>query len=54
VAEPVKEFDDRLRRFIKDLAQTMYEAPGVGLAATQVDFHEQIIVDRYFRIVVMS
>ncbi len=36
--------DDRVRQLIDDMAQTMYEAPGIGLAATQVDVHEQIIV----------
>lgn len=44
VAKPVKEFDEQLRKKVSDLAQTMYEAPGVGLAATQVDIHERIIV----------
>ena len=44
VAKPVTVFDDRLRRLVSDMAETMYEAPGVGLAATQVDVHECIIV----------
>jgi peptide deformylase len=44
VASPVTRFDDRLRRLVDDMATTMYEAPGVGLAATQVDVHEQIII----------
>ncbi len=44
IAKPVKEFDDRLKKIVADMAQTMYEAPGVGLAATQVDIHERIIV----------
>lgn len=44
VARPVAQFDERLRQLVKDMAATMYEAPGVGLAATQVDVHEQIIV----------
>ena len=44
VARPVTAFDDRLRHLVADMAQTMYEAPGVGLAATQVDVHERIIV----------
>jgi peptide deformylase len=44
VAKPVHQVDDRVRQLIDDLAQTMYEAPGIGLAATQVDVHEQIIV----------
>ncbi len=44
IAKPVKEFDDRLKKIVADMAHTMYEAPGVGLAATQVDIHERIIV----------
>lgn len=44
VARPVTVFDDRLRRLVADMAETMYEAPGVGLAATQVDVHERLLV----------
>jgi peptide deformylase len=44
VAKPVVQVDDRVRAVVKDMAQTMYAAPGIGLAATQVDIHEQIIV----------
>ncbi|MDH5784245.1 MAG: peptide deformylase [Chromatiales bacterium] len=44
VARPVERVDDRLRRFIDDMFHTMYEAPGIGLAATQVDFHQRVIV----------
>lgn len=44
VARPVKAFDDRLRQLVSDMAETMYDAPGVGLAATQVDVHERLIV----------
>ena len=44
VARPVVEVDDRIRRLIDDMADTMYAAPGIGLAATQVDVHEQVIV----------
>jgi len=44
VARPVTRFDDRLRTLIQDMAQTMYAAPGVGLAATQVDVHERLLV----------
>lgn len=44
VARPVTRFDDRLRTLVRDMAQTMYAAPGVGLAATQVDVHERLIV----------
>jgi len=44
VARPVTEFGtERLRQLVKDMAETMYDAPGVGLAATQVDVHEQVI-----------
>jgi len=44
VAQPVTEFGPRLRQLVADMAETMYAAPGVGLAATQVDVHERIIV----------
>lgn len=44
VAKPVTAFDARLKQVIADMAETMYAAPGIGLAATQVDVHEQIIV----------
>ena len=44
VARPVTRFDDGLRRLIDDMAHTMYAAPGVGLAATQVDVHERLLV----------
>lgn len=44
VAEPVREVDDRIRQLVSDMAETMYDAPGVGLAATQVDVHERVIV----------
>jgi peptide deformylase len=44
VAEPVQSVNDEIRRLIEDMADTMYAAPGVGLAATQVDVHKQIIV----------
>jgi len=44
VAKPVKEVDATIRRLIDDMAETMYDAPGIGLAATQVDVHQQIIV----------
>jgi len=40
----VDRVDDRIRKLIKDMADTMYAAPGVGLAATQVDVHLQVIV----------
>jgi peptide deformylase len=44
IAEPVQEVDEVVRKLVKDMAETMYAAPGVGLAATQVDVHRQIIV----------
>jgi peptide deformylase len=44
VAKPVAAVDERIRKLVRDMAETMYEAPGVGLAATQVDVHEQVIV----------
>ncbi len=44
VAKPVAAVDDRIRRLVADMAETMYAAPGIGLAATQVDVHERVIV----------
>lgn len=44
VAAPVLRVDDKIRKLIKDMAQTMYEAPGIGLAATQVDVHLRVLV----------
>lgn len=44
VAAPVVAIDDGIRRLAHDMAETMYEAPGIGLAATQVDVHQQLIV----------
>lgn len=44
VAKPVEQVDDRIRKLVKDMAQTMYDAPGIGLAATQVDVHERVVV----------
>ena len=41
---PVERFDEALGRLIDDMFETMYEAPGIGLAATQVDFHRRLIV----------
>ena len=43
-AKPVAEVDDRIRQLVRDMAETMYDAPGVGLAATQVDVHERVVV----------
>ena len=44
IAKPVTEFDARLQTLIDDMAETMYDAPGVGLAASQVDAHIQMMV----------
>ncbi|CAM4124851.1 peptide deformylase [Bordetella tumulicola] len=43
-AKPVAVVDDRIRKLVRDMADTMYDAPGVGLAATQVDVHERVVV----------
>jgi peptide deformylase len=43
-AQPVTEFNEELGRVIDDMFETMYAAPGIGLAATQVDFHKRLIV----------
>jgi len=43
-ATPVDAVDDELRRLIGDMFETMYEAPGIGLAATQVDVHKRLLV----------
>ena len=44
VAKPVQVVDDRIRRLIEDMKETMYDAPGIGLAATQVNVHERLLV----------
>ncbi len=44
VAKPVQQVDDRIRRLADDMLETMYAAEGVGLAATQVNVHERVIV----------
>ncbi len=44
VATPIAEVDDGVRQLAADMAETMYEAPGIGLAATQVNAHRQLIV----------
>lgn len=43
-AEPVTKFDSELKTFVADLFETMYAAPGIGLAATQVNVHKRILV----------
>jgi peptide deformylase len=44
VAKPVAAVDDTIRKLVADMAETMYEAPGIGLAATQVNAHVRVIV----------
>ncbi|MFM8609751.1 MAG: peptide deformylase [Burkholderiaceae bacterium] len=44
VAQPVAQVDERVRALVADMLETMYEAQGVGLAATQVDAHQRVIV----------
>jgi len=44
VAKPVRDVDARIRRLVDDMLESMYAAEGVGLAATQVDVHERVIV----------
>jgi peptide deformylase len=44
VAKPVKAVDERIRKLVDDMAETMYAAPGIGLAATQVNVHERVVV----------
>lgn len=44
VAEPVDVVDDSIRNLVDDMFETMYAAPGIGLAATQVDVHKRVIV----------
>jgi peptide deformylase len=43
-ADPITEIDDEIRRLAQDMAETMYGAPGIGLAATQVNVHKRLIV----------
>jgi peptide deformylase len=44
VAKPVETVNTQIKQQIKDMFETMYDAPGIGLAATQVNFHQRIIV----------
>lgn len=44
VAKPVTVFDERLKKLVADMAETMYAAPGIGLAAPQINVHEQVVV----------
>lgn len=43
LAEPVTEVNDEIRKIVDDMFETMYDAPGIGLAATQVDIHQRIV-----------
>jgi peptide deformylase len=47
LAAPVTKIDNSIRRLAADMAETMYEAPGIGLAATQVDVHQKGHRGRY-------
>ena len=44
VAKPVEQVDERIQKLVADMFETMYEARGIGLAATQVDVHERVVV----------
>ena len=44
VAKPVKNVNSEIKKQVKDMFETMYDAPGIGLAATQVNFHQRLIV----------
>lgn len=44
VAEPVEEVNDEIRQLCADMLETMYDAPGIGLAATQVNVHKRLLV----------
>ena len=44
VAKPVEKVDDSIRKLVEDMFETMYAAPGIGLAATQVDVHRRLLV----------
>ncbi|MCO6505073.1 MAG: peptide deformylase [Snodgrassella sp.] len=44
VAQPVREFNDQLHNLVADMAETMYQARGIGLAATQINVHKQVVV----------
>ncbi|MEG0151171.1 MAG: peptide deformylase [Comamonas sp.] len=44
VAKPVAQVDERIQTLVKDMLETMYDAQGIGLAATQIDVHERVVV----------
>lgn len=43
IAEPVEQVDDEIRQLVDDMFETMYDAPGIGLAATQVNVHKRVV-----------
>lgn len=44
VAKPVEQVDDKIRKLVDDMFETMYDAPGIGLAASQVNVHKRVVV----------
>ena len=44
IAKPVENVNNEIKKQVKDMFETMYDAPGIGLAATQVNFHQRLIV----------
>ena len=44
IAKPVSQVDKRIQQLVDDMFETMYEAPGIGLAATQVNVHKRVVV----------
>lgn len=44
VAKPVDQVDDKIRKLVDDMFETMYDAPGIGLAASQVNVHKRVVV----------
>lgn len=44
VAQPVEKVDEKIQKLVEDMFETMYDANGIGLAATQINFHQRVIV----------
>ena len=44
IAKPVEVIDEKIKKLAKDMLETMYNAEGIGLAATQINFHQRLIV----------
>lgn len=44
VAKPVEKVDEQIKSLVRDMAETMYDAPGIGLAATQINVHQRVLV----------